>query len=304
MKKSIYETIPVILLFAVICGLLWGSAFPCIKLGYKFFHIDAKDTAGQILFAGIRFSLAGIMVIIFNCIKNKKFMYPKTFASVKRTLSLSLFQTILQYIFFYMGLAHTSGVKASIIESSSVFFIIILTCFILKMENMEINKVLGSLIGFGGILILNLSGLELSINSGDLMVMFSAFCGAMSSVLLRKFGNEDDTALLCGYQFFIGGIILIVLAVFGKGKIEYWDTKGVFLLLYLAFISAAAYSLWALLLKYNQASKIGVLGFLNPLFGVLLSALLLGEDAFNMKSLMALILVCLGIFLVYRKKSV
>ena len=46
---------------ALLCCLLWGSAFPCIKIGYRLFEVDAADTASQILFAGCRFTLAGIL---------------------------------------------------------------------------------------------------------------------------------------------------------------------------------------------------------------------------------------------------
>ena len=40
--------------------------FPCIKVGYRLFQIDSADTATQILFAGCRFTIAGIMVILFD----------------------------------------------------------------------------------------------------------------------------------------------------------------------------------------------------------------------------------------------
>ena len=81
--------------------------------------------------------------------------------------------------------------------------------------------------------------------------------------------------------------------------------KGLLMLGYLAFISAMAYSLWAMLLKYNPVSKITVYGFMNPVFGVILSAFILGEaeQAFGIKSLGALILVCIGIYIVNGTKK-
>ena len=39
----------VIWIGALICSALWGSAFPCIKLGYNMMAISASDTAAQIL---------------------------------------------------------------------------------------------------------------------------------------------------------------------------------------------------------------------------------------------------------------
>ncbi len=79
--------------------------------------------------------------------------------------------------------------------------------------------------------------------------------------------------------------------------------SAVLLLLYLALVSAVAYSLWGILLKYNPVSRITVFGFMNPVIGVVLSALLLNESnqAFSVYGLVSLILVCLGIWLVNRQ---
>ncbi len=77
------------------------------------------------------------------------------------------------------------------------------------------------------------------------------------------------------------------------------------LLLYLGFLSAVAYTLWGVLLKYNPVSRVTVFGFMNPVFGVILSAILLGEkgQAFNGSTLAALVLVCMGIYVVNREKK-
>ena len=75
------------------------------------------------------------------------------------------------------------------------------------------------------------------------------------------------------------------------------------LMLYMALISAVAYSVWGTLLKYNDVSKVTIFNFMTPLFGVLLSAIFLGEkeEALQLNKLISLILVCLGIYIVNRK---
>lgn len=108
-------------LIALLCCFLWGSAFPSVKIGYALFRIDAADTASQLLFAGVRFSLAGLLAILFACIGEKRFVWPKR-SAWGMVLVLCLFQTVLQYFFFYIGMAHTSGVKGSIITASNTFF--------------------------------------------------------------------------------------------------------------------------------------------------------------------------------------
>jgi len=47
---------------AVVCNVLWGSAFPFIKMGYRLFAIDATDTASIMCFAGVRFMLSALLV--------------------------------------------------------------------------------------------------------------------------------------------------------------------------------------------------------------------------------------------------
>ena len=73
----------------------------------------------------------------------------------------------------------------------------------------------------------------------------------------------------------------------------------------MALISAVAYSVWGILLKYNPVSRVTIFNFLTPLFGVLLSAIFLGEvdQALQLNKLLALILVCVGIYVVNRKKA-
>ena len=98
----------VVWLGAMLCCFLWGSAFPCIKIGYKLWEINSLDTASQILFAGMRFLLAGILAIVLGSMLERRFLKPEQGAAGK-ILWLSLLQTVAQYMFFYIGLAHTSG---------------------------------------------------------------------------------------------------------------------------------------------------------------------------------------------------
>lgn len=65
-----------------------------------------------------------------------------------------------------------------------------------------------------------------------------------------------------------------------------------------ALLSAAAFALWAALLKYNPVTKVAVFNFLVPVFGALLSALFLGETVLQWRNALALVLVCAGIWLV------
>ena len=114
-RTQIMQKTAVVWFGALVCCALWGSAFPCIKIGYQMFEIDAADTAAQILFAGYRFTLAGILTVLIGSVLNKGFLIPKK-ESLEKIFKLSMLQTVLQYFFFYVGLANTTGVKASILS--------------------------------------------------------------------------------------------------------------------------------------------------------------------------------------------
>lgn len=288
---------------AIICCALWGSAFPFIKIGYLLFEIQGADYYTQILFAGIRFTLAGVLTVIFGSIVSKKILLPKKSSIIKIPV-LSLFQTVFQYIFFYIGLAHTTGTKASVINSVSVFFAVIISAVIFRQDRLTLKKAAGCIIGFAGVVIINFSAagsLDFDFGIlGDGFIVLSSLSYAFSSVFLKKFSRSENTVVLSGYQFFFGGIVMIIVGLIFGGNISVFSFKGALLIIYLAFVSAAAYTLWGLLLKYNNVSKVAVFGFMTPVFGCILSALFLKEAMTQtvVQVIISLIFVCAGIYLV------
>lgn len=286
---------------ALICSALWGSAFPCIKIGYKLMNISASDTATQILYAGLRFTIAGILAIVIGSISSGTFLYPKRKA-ISKVIVLSLFQTIIQYLFFYIGLAHTDGTKASIIEGMNVFAAIIVSSLIFRLEKLTVSKVVGCVVGFLGVFLVNISGHSLNMNMsviGEGFIFLSTISYAFSSVMLKFYAKEENTVMLSGWQFVFGGIVMTIAGLLMGGEITTIEIKGISMLIYLALVSAIAYSLWSLLLAYNPVSKVAVFGFMNPLIGFVLSAILLKEyDSLSVMALISLILVCGGIYIV------
>ena len=135
----------VVCVVALLCCFLWGSAFPGIKIGYEIFGIEGNQAGLQIMFAGMRFFLAGVMALVIGSVAYKRILLPKK-TSWKPILHLSLLQTTLQYFFFYIGLGKTSGVKASIIEALNVFVALFVACLLFRQEKLKRNKILGSVL--------------------------------------------------------------------------------------------------------------------------------------------------------------
>lgn len=292
----------VFLLACVSCA-LWGSAAPAIKTGYRLFSIPGDATMTIILFAGMRFTLAGLMVLAFAGVTSRRLPLPKR-ESRFNVVKMAMCQTVLQYIFYYLGVAHASGVHVSILNGASGLIAIVLTCFVFRQEKMTAAKLAGCLLGFGGILVMNLSGGAgggVSLN-GEGFVLFSSVFGAAAASLSRKYTRTESPVILTGWQFFVGGLIMCAFGLIGGGRLQVPSLPAAGILLYLGFLSAMAYTLWTVLIKYNGVSAVSIYNFMNPLFGLVLSALILGEgeQAFSLNTLAALALVCAGIVMVNR----
>lgn len=304
-RNKFFTSKLVIFIGALISCSLWGSAFPCIKLGYKMFSIDSGATADIILFAGERFTLAGILVLIFGSISQKKVLLPRI-DELPDVFLLSMFQTVGQYILFYIGLAHTSGVNGSIINSLSSFIAILVAVFGFRIEKMTKRKAIGCILGVVGVLLINITGSGISFNvAGDMMVLLSTVAYAISSTLIKLKSKKHNTVMLSGAQFVAGGIILMISGSLMGGVVHTAGTEGIMLLIYLALISSVAYTLWGILLKYNEVSSVSIYGFVTPIMGILLSIIILSEGQnFGIRHLIGLVLISAGIYIVNAKKAV
>ncbi len=297
---------------AFLCCFLWASAFPGIKIGYRLWGIQGSDTWRIIRFAGIRFFLAGLLVILFASISRRKLLLPKA-AEFPKVILLSAFQTIGQYVFFYLGLAHTGGVNSAVVDSLTTFFAIIIAAVVMHMEKLTAKKMIGCLLGFFGAIIINLSVPGFSFSPlGDGLVALSALCYGVSSNLIKLYSRQHDTVIFSGYQFVFGGAVMTVIGHAGlwlsgeSAAVNPDDTsKAVIILVYLALVSSVAYTLWGLLLKKNDVSKISIFGFMTPVLGVVLSALLLGEGGqLGIRHIVSLVFITAGIIVVNLKKDI
>ena len=302
--RVIWAWFPVTFLTAFFCCVLWGSASPAIKIAYSLFRIGPDDTASRIMLAGARFMIAGVMTVAFGSVLAKRPLVPKR-TSWPKVAMLALVQTVGQYYFFFMALANTSGVRGSIINASGNFIAILFAAYIFRFEKMTVRKLLGCLVGFAGIVMI-LGGVQALMAGGAVTLagegamLLADFFYAASGCLIKIFSRDENPVTLSGWQFLIGGAILFAIGSLIGGHLVFYSSACAWNLLYMGFISAGAYTLWGVLLKYNPVSRVSILGFINPVMGVLLSALFLGEgtEAFSMRGLLSLVLVSAGIIIV------
>jgi len=292
-----------VFLLATLCCLLWGSAYPAIKTGYALFGVSKADTAAQLLFAGYRFALAGTFLLLAASAMGRRVLAlePRQWGQVAL---LGLTQTAVQYVFFYVGLAHASGVKSSIMNATGVFFSVVIAHFLYADDRLSSRKALGCLAGFLGVVVVNLGGkghLDFDFRLiGEGFVVIAAFVLAAASIYGKRLSRDIDPLVMTGWQLGIGGLLLTGTGLAGGGHLATATLPSASLLLYLALLSSFAFALWSLLLKHNPVGLIAAFNFLIPVFGVALSAIFLGESLLHWSYLAALLLVCAGIWIVTR----
>lgn len=288
---------------AIISCLLWGSATPCIKTGYKLFCIRSNDIGTVYLFAGIRFFVAGILTILVTSIISHKFLYP-TKGNRLRVMELGMVQTVIQYVFFYIGLAHASGMKSCIVQGMNVFIALLVASLVFRIEKLTLPKIAGCGIGFAGIVLINVVGKTIDAAGfsflGEGFVVLSIVAYSFSSVMIKQFAKNENAYTLSGYQFLFGGFVMSVLGFLLGGRIHGFTIVSTMLLLYMAFISACAYTLWGLLLKYNPVGKVTVFSCMTPVFGVILSVIFLkeGNETSPAVVFLSLLMIVIGIMIV------
>ncbi len=289
-----------ILLPAAVCTFLWGSAFPFIKLGYAAFAVEGPFS--QILFAGLRFALAGLLLLAVLTVRGRRVPVPPK-GSRLSVLRLGLVLTAGQYFFFYLGLANTTGVRGSIIQGMGTFLTVVLAHFWFHGKDgdrMTGRKALGCIVGLLGVVLANFEGTQGGFSfSGEGLMLLATVLFAVGSLFSKDVTKTVDPFCATGWQLLLGGLVLTLIGLLGGGRLcapASFSGWGIFL--YLAALSSVAFAIWTRLLQKFAAGRVAVYNFLTPLFGVLLSACLLGESLSGVQIVLALLLVCLGIVLV------
>lgn len=288
--------------------LLWALAIPLVKSTYSYLNIGQDDTGSKILVAGLRFFMAGLLAFFYYFVYNigKKKDKRKTKLDPKLVIGLALTQTFMQYYFYYIGLSNTEGAKASIIQASNAFMTVLIACLLIKEEKLTLRKVVSLIIATAGIVIMNIdktNDFSFKLRGEGFLIIATIF-GSLANVLVRKYGKDMDPFKLTASQFTLGSLPLIAIGIFTRKFAFALDFKLFLFLLGGAFISATAFSIWTMVLKFHQASEFSIYKLFIPIFGTITSVILLGES-FTLKIFISLVLVLSGsLFLNKKTKKV
>ena len=284
-------------------AIAWGWAFPLIKVGFNAFGITTDMTGSKMLFAGIRFAAAGLIILSVARSSRRPFTTSKA-SDWWYILAFALMNTTLHYFFFYVGMSHSEGSRAAILNSLGTFLVVLLACACFKSDKLTPQKIVGCMVGFCGILALNIGGAESGQFTwlGDGMIILNALCGALSNLMTRGLSRRINVFVGTGYSLTIGGLLLIIPGLLWGGTLPHINALGIVCLLLLIAISAIGFALYNKLLSCNPVGRVAIFNSLIPIVGAVTSCLCLGET-FHQKYVLAGGLAALGIYLINKRKD-
>jgi drug/metabolite transporter (DMT)-like permease len=302
-RDNLFTWPPAVFFWALVCALLWGSAFPMVKTGFVMLDIQ-HSTGGKLYFAAYRFFLAGLIIFAGVAVSGRSVILPH-YRDYGAMVLTGLLQTTLQYIFFYIGLSNTTGVKASIIIGSGSFFLALFSHLWFKEDPISVRKGVGLIMGFLGIVLVNLQGDSLDFHmtlTGEGFILLTALSSTLALVVVKKTALRVYPPIMSAYQLVTGAVGLFLFALFfERPAVLVFTGPSLMLLFYLSFLSATAFSLWYLLIQYNRLSSMAVYRFLIPVCAALLSVALIDGERLHWPALGALVLVCLGMIITARE---
>ena len=292
-------------LLAIFCAFGWSLAYPLIKIGYREFQIAAGDLGGKILFAGIRFLFAGLLVSCFCCLRKKKLALENR-NDFWWLILLAIVNTTLHYMFAYIGLGYNPSTRSTILDSMGGFFLIILSTILFSDDKLSASKIMGCVLGIAGVVAINLQPGEAFFANitfrGDGMILLNASCGALGGVITRITSKKMNMMPATGRSMMIGGALLLAIGfVIGTDGSWRFTISGALVLTALIMISAVCFAVYNELLSYHPISRIAIYNALIPVLGVIFSALLLKEEL-KWQYAIAVMMVACGIYLVNMKE--
>ena len=284
------------LFIALIVMALWGSLFPFIKIGYAAFNINSSSIPDILMFAGVRFTLCGLVVCILSFIKKETLTNEKS-KTISYIILSSVFGIMLHYAFTYIGLSLADGSKTAIIKQLGSLLYVCFAFLFIKSEKFNASKILGAIIGFIGIVAINAGPDGINFSIGEILIILASVCTVFSGVITKLKLEKASPFWITGISQFAGGVTLLIAAFIMGANMLLFNLNSFLVFTYICVASIVAYTLWYYILKTSSLSKLFIIKFTEPLFACVFGAILLGEDIFKWQYLVAFVLISWGIAL-------
>jgi drug/metabolite transporter (DMT)-like permease len=251
--------------------LIWSSTWVAIKIGLE----DCPPLLG----AGVRFAVAGVVLLAFATVQGRPLRTDKRLAAVLAAMPFAL-----AYGLVYWGEQYIPSGLAAVLFGVLPLYTAFLGALLLPDQPLRARLVAGVLIAIGG---LALAFAE-SADSGDPELALAGAAALALAPLGASVGNisiklragELDAVVLNGWAMLAGGVLLLAASGIGESWAEAaWSAETVGSIAYLALIgSAVPFVVLTVLLRHLSAQAMSFLAMLLPFGALVFGAGLYSED--------------------------
>ena len=276
--------------------------------------VFAKKTlayAHPFFLIGFRMILAGTILILYQR------FFSKTSFSINKSdywlfFKVALFHIYFSFIFEFWSMQYLSALKITIIYSATPFVAAILSYILLK-ERLSWQKILGIIIGLGGlapILVLQAGSAGTSaqgsyVSLPECVLFLAVISGAYAWFLVKELMNKGyGLGMINGVAMLIGGILSFFTAGIFEGftqPVSNWPMFLAWLSLLILAANIIVYNFYGWLLRYYSITFVTFAGFLSPTFGTVYEWLFFGGKI-TWHHFASLALVALGLYIFHREE--
>lgn len=287
-------------ILAIVACLLWATAFVGIKIGLQY--------TAPLQFAGIRFFISGLIILPF--IPTFRLQLRQAIPHYPKIILIGFIQTFLQYALFYTGISLVPGAVGALVIGSGPLFVLVVAHFLMPGDLINRRKIVGIILGLSGIAVISFGSGSITsgqmIGLGIVILLMNNTLAGFGNVLVARSGSNIPPLVLSSFSMITGGLMLFLTGIGIEGF-----QKGPFPLPYylslawLSFLSAAAISIWYTLLKSPgvKVSELNMWKFIIPVFGAILSWLILPGEYPDLSSIIGMILVAVALISVNLKQK-
>jgi drug/metabolite transporter (DMT)-like permease len=283
---------------AVFACLLWASVYPVIKIGLQY--------APPLHFAGIRFIMAGIIILPFT-------VSPSSYIKMLREnfrliISVTTLQTLMNYSLFYTGMKLVPGALGAVVVGSQPLITAIVSSLMIREEKLNISKAITIAVGITGVLLISAGRQAFKLGQasellGIALILSANLATSVSNVLISAGSRKVNPFVLSSFSLFTGGILITILSLIIE-KQPGFDLPGSYWgsLAWLTLVAAVAFSVWYKLLQRPgvRVSELNLWKFIIPGLGAILSWIILPDENPDWLTISGVLIITVSLILFFR----
>ena len=276
------------LVYVLLC-FIWGSTWLAIRIGL--------ESMPPIYSAGMRFTVASIFIFILMQFRGIKLQKDKI--SIRLYLVMGFFSFVIPFGLVYWAEQFVPSGLASVLFAVYPFFVVIFSYFSISKDSIDIYKIIGVILGFGGIVTIFSDSFGGNITDyllGMIAIVISGIMQAEIAVLIKKYGHHLNPLSMNFIPMLIAGISMLVIGLMLENITTFsLKLNAAISILYLGFFgSVVTFTSYYWLLKRINIVILALIAFITPIVALILGYFFYNEDL-SMRHFIGSLLVLIGL---------